>query len=204
MRALADNPHKNDFSRLLAELDSGHWAAELDAIKLHAQARGNNRAGEEFRKSLAATEEAAAALAPKPRRIVLVVRKDAPSAGVEIIAKAFHALKHGDLNADQRGRLMLKLADMKHAIENGQFAKALRTDSEPQSARSLAAKLKEVREHLDAHAEASHIAEAERLLADAKKMIANPESMSMGDHAALTIQLDDLRYKIESHSHDQG
>jgi hypothetical protein len=73
--------------------------------------------------------------------------------------------------------------------------------AQPRTPRGLAAQLKEIKGHLDQHAEASHLAEAERLLASAQRMLADPERMSMGDHAALSILLEDLRHKIQRNRH---
>jgi hypothetical protein len=191
----------SQFDKLLDELDKIRARRE-EARELCDMASGNNAAGREFRKSLAATTEELTALAPKPRRTVFFVRKDEPPAAAETIAKAFAMLQHGDLRPDQRGELMLRLS----GLADGVLAKAMPSGAErsaPHSARDLMARLKEIKGHLDQHAEASHLAEAERLLASAQKMIANPESMSMGDHAALSIQLDDLRHKIGSKSDAQ-
>jgi hypothetical protein len=199
--AIAMNPI-SEFDKLCAELGVEMRRQEW-ANGLMARARGFGATGE-FRKALSDLADMHAALPPK-RRSVMFVRKDAfakPSAGAEVIAKAFHTLRHGDLNADQRGRLMLALGNVADRV----FAKAMPSGAErvePQSARALAARLKEIQGHLDQHAEASHIAEAERLLADAQRTLANPESMSMGDHAALSIQLDDLRHKIGRNSDAQ-
>jgi hypothetical protein len=186
------------FDKLLDELDAIR-ARRAEARELSDMASGNNAAGREFQKSLAAINGELTALAPKPRRTVLVVRKDAPepTAGAETIAKAFNLLQHGDLSPAERGQLMLSLSGLTDRV----LAKAMPSGAEraaPHSARDLSARLKEIKDHLDSHAEASHLAEAERLLDSAQKMIANPESMSMGDHAALSIQLDDLRHKIGS------
>ena len=200
MGALADYP-TSEFDKLCAELRAidrrQRWAADLTA-----RARGDGSRGQ-FRKALSDLEEMHGALPPK-RRTVILKGAPEPTAGAEVIAKAFHALKHGDLNADQRGRLMVALGNLTDRVV---FAKAMPSGAErsaPHSARDVTARLKEIKDHLDSHAEASHLAEAERLLASAQEMIANPESMSMGDHAALSIQLDDLRHKIGSNRHVQG
>jgi hypothetical protein len=186
----------SQFDKLLDELDAIR-AGRAEARELSDMVSGNNAAGREFRKSLAAINEELTALAPKPRPTVILKGAPQPTAGAETIAKAFAMLQHGDLRPDQRGELMLRLS----GIADGVLAKAMPSGakrSAPHSARDLTARLEEIKGHLDQHAEASHLAEAERLLASAQKMIANPESMSMGDHAALSIQLDDLRHKIGS------
>jgi hypothetical protein len=183
------------FDKLLDELDAIRDRRE-EARALTARARGDGSRGQ-FRKSLSALEDMQKALPPK-RRTVFLKGAPAPTAGAETIAKAFAMLQHGDLRPDQRGELMLRLSGLTDRV----LAKAMPSGAEraaPHSARDLTARLKEIKGHLDQHAEASHLAEAERLLASAQKMIANPESMSMGDHAALSIQLDDLRHKIGSH-----
>jgi hypothetical protein len=184
------------FDKLLDELDAIR-AGRAEARELIDMASGNTKAGREFRKSLYAMNEELSVLAPKPRRTIIVARKDEPTDGAATIAKAFSLLQHGDLSPAERGQLMLSLSGLTDRV----LAKAMPSGAEraaPHSARDLMARLKQIKDHLDSHAEASQIAEAERLLADAQKMIANPESMSMGDHAALSIQLDDLRHKIGS------
>jgi hypothetical protein len=191
----------SQFDKLLDELDKIRARRE-EARELSDMASGNTAAGREFRKSLAAVTEELTALAPKPRRTIIIARKDQPAAGAETIAKAFSLLQHGDLSPAERGQLMLSLS----GLADGVLAKAMPSGAvraAPHSARDVTARLKEIKDHLDSHAEASHLAEAERLLASAQKMIANPESMSMGDHAALSIQLDDLRHKIGSKSDAQ-
>jgi len=63
------------------------------------------------------------------------------------------------------------------------FAKAMQSGAEPAappSARDLAARLKEIGGHLDSHAEASHLAEAERLLADAQRTLAKSRENEHG------------------------
>jgi hypothetical protein len=189
------------FDKLCAELH-GIMRRQEEARELTARARGDGSRGQ-FRKALSDLEEMRSALPPL-RRTVILKGAPEPTAGAEVIAKAFHTLKHGDLNADQRGRLMLALGNLADRVV---FAKAMPSGPEraaPHSARDLTARLKEIKGHLDQHAEASHLAEAERLLASAQHMLANPEKMSMGDHAALRIQLDDLHQKIKEKSHAQG
>jgi hypothetical protein len=65
------------FDKLCDELDAIRARRE-EARELSDMASGNNAAGREFRKSLAATTEELTALAPKPRRTVFFVRKDEP------------------------------------------------------------------------------------------------------------------------------
>jgi hypothetical protein len=188
------------FDKLLDELDAIRARRE-EARELTARARGDGSRGQ-FRKALSDLDDMHKALPPK-RRTVILKGAPEPTAGAEVIAKAFAMLQRGDLRPDQRGELMLRLS----SLADGVLAKAMPSGTEraaPHSARDLMARLKEIKGHLDSHAEASHLAEAERLLASAQKMIANPESMSMGDHAALSIQLDDLRHKIGSKSDAQG
>ena len=203
-----DNPHVNEFEKLLKELDSGHWVAELDAIRLHAQARGDTRAGTEFRKSLAEMNETFAALTSPKRRNVVFVRKDAlsqPDDGAEVIAKAFNLLQHGDLNADERGRLLLALGNVADGVAARQatFAKALPTAKQladpavrRRTAAQVAADLEKVEHALKGAAAHSHMKAASDLMDEARRMLAS-DDMSLGDHALLFLKLGDLRSKIE-------
>jgi hypothetical protein len=199
----------NEFEKLIAELDAYERFRD-ERRELHAMATGNTPVGRQFRKAMS---DAVEALAPK-RRTVIFMRKDtwanAPAIG-ETIAKAFAALNSEHITPSQRGVLMLKLSELADSVaaQGAPFAKALRPDATrrqrpddddeelPQSPRSLASRLKEIEAHLDRHAENTHFAEAEKLMASAQKMLEWPESMSMGDHACLRIQLDGLRQKVQ-------
>jgi hypothetical protein len=142
-----------------------------------------------------------------PRRVVIVRRAPSPA---DRVKTAFDMLAGGDISPRQRIAMTAALAGLNSAPAQP-LLKALPShedpsaapaaSDEPHSPRGLAARLKEIQGHLDRHAEASHIAEAERLLASAQRMLANPERMSMGDHAALSISLSDLRHKIQRSRH---
>jgi hypothetical protein len=206
---------ETSFEKLLAEIDQGvidipvaDFMPELQAIKLHAAAAGNTKAGTEFRKSLGAMAETCAGLTPKPPRTVIFMRKDAlsrPSAGAEVIAKAFHTLQHGNLNADQRGRLMLALGNVADGVSARQatFSKALPTPKQladpnvrRRTAAQVAADLEKVEHSLKGAAAHSHMKAATDLIDEARRMLAS-DDMSMGDHAILALKLGDLRSKME-------
>jgi hypothetical protein len=121
----AENPI-SEFDKLVAELAGirrrQKWAGELTA-----RARGDGSRGQ-FRKALSDLDDMYKTLPPK-RRTVILKGAPEPIAGAEVIAKAFHALKHGDLNADQKGRLMLALGNLAEGVAARQatFSKALPT-----------------------------------------------------------------------------
>jgi hypothetical protein len=182
----------DEFEKLLAEVDQGvidipvaDFMPELHAIRLHAQATGNTKTGTEFRKSLAYVAETFAALTPKPPRTVIFMRMDAlsqPTAGAEVIAKAFNLLQHGNLNAHQRGLLMISLGNLADRVAAVPFAKALPTArqlADPnvrrRTAAQVAADLEKVEHALKGAAAHSHMKAATDLIDEARRMLASDE-----------------------------
>jgi hypothetical protein len=93
---------------------------------------------------------------------------------LSVIAKAFHALKHGELNADQRGRLMLALGNLTDRVAAIPFAKALPTArqlADPnvrrRTAAQVAADLEKVEHALKGAAAHSHMKAATDLIDEA-------------------------------------
>jgi hypothetical protein len=116
----------------------------------------------------------------------LIIMKTSPSAGL-IMAKALDALRGDRLNADQRGRLMLAVANV---------------DPTPirQAGRNAIAQLGAVERQLAAGATASHLEAATVLVRSAQAILASGK-MTAGDHAALSLALNMLREKIEGGVH---
>jgi hypothetical protein len=179
----------SQFDKLLDELDAIRQG-RADARELIARARGDTKTGVEFRKSLAAITDELTVLAPKPRRTIIVARKDAPSAGAETVAKAFSLLQHGDLNADQRGRLMLSLGNLAEGVAARQatFAKA----------HPMIGHIDNVIARLDA-AHADNYAEiAAPFLEDAEELLASGK-LTQADHSRLTVHLRLIKDRIKDH-----
>src|SRR6185437_1235842 len=90
-----------------------------DMAAMAAEARSDTPAGQSFVKALGELDRVYRATAVKP----IVIRKDAlakrPSHG-DTIAKAFHLLEHGNMTAEQRGRMMIALSDLNDRV----FAKS--------------------------------------------------------------------------------
>jgi hypothetical protein len=195
----------SEFDKLCAEL-AGIKRRQEWANGLAARARGFGPSGE-FRKALSDLEDMHSALPPK-RRSVMFVRKDAlsqPSAGAEVIAKAFSLLRGGDLTPAQRGQLMLSLSGLADGVAARQatFSKALPTArqlADPnvrrRTAAQVAADLEKVEHALKGAAAHSHMKAATDLIDEARRMLAS-DDMAMSDHALLSIKLGDLRSKIE-------
>jgi hypothetical protein len=141
---------------------------------------------------------AARKTARNPRPIV--ARIERKSAVAETIAKAFALLNRGDLTAQQRGTLMLRLSELRDrvAAAPAPLAKALSdSDGDPrQTQRTVLRKLRELEGHLDGAVGDSHLESVTDLLETATALL-NSGGLSGGDHAALAVALDDLRHKIE-------
>jgi hypothetical protein len=138
----------------------------------------------------------------KPRPILARVARKSGIA--ETISKAF-ALIHGDnLTAGQRGKLMLTLSDLRNRVDAlpEHFSKALSSlDGDPLQAQpTVLRKLKELEDKLDDAAAASQLESATELVDAASALLASGK-LSGSDHAALSIQLDSLRQKVERKSH---
>jgi hypothetical protein len=123
--------------------------------------------------------------------------------GAEVIAKTFHALKHGALNADQRGRLILALGNLSDRVAAIPFAKAIPTPRQladanvrRRTAAQAAAELEKVEYALKGAAAHSHMKAATDLIDEARRMLAS-DDMSMSDHALMSIKRGDSRSKIE-------
>jgi hypothetical protein len=138
----------------------------------------------------------------KPRPVV--ARIDRKSAVAEIISKAFGMLNGGDLTAQQRGTLMLRLSELRDRVNATlpPLAKALSVaDGDPRRAqRTVLRRLRELEEHLDGAAGDTHLARAAELVETATALL-NSGSLSGGDHTSLAIALDDLRHRVERKSH---
>jgi hypothetical protein len=197
----AENPI-SEFDKLVAELAGirrrQKWAGELTA-----RARGDGSRGQ-FRKALSDLDDVYKALPPK-RRTVILKGAPEPTAGAEVIAKAFHTLKHGDLNADQQGRLMLALGDLtdRVAARQATFSKAIPTPrrrADPnvrrRTAAQVAADFEKVEHSLKGAAAHSHMKAATDLIDEAKRMLAS-DDMALSDHAILSLKLGDLQSKME-------
>jgi hypothetical protein len=172
----------SEFDKLvatLAALDRRYkWARELTA-----RARGDGHRGE-FRKALSALEDMHKALPPK-RRTVILKGAPEPSADAEVIAKAFHTLQHGNLNADQRGRLMLALGNLTDRVV---FAKA----------HPMIGHIDSVIARLDAAHADNHAEIAEPFLEDAEDLLASGK-LTQADHARLTTHLLLIKDRIKDH-----
>jgi hypothetical protein len=170
------------FDKLLDELDAIRDRRE-EARELTARARGDGSSGQ-FRKALSDLDEMHKALPPK-RRMVFLKGAAEPTAGAETIAKAFNLLQHGDLSADQRGRLMLSLGNLTDRVV---FAKA----------HPMIGHIDNVIARLDAAHADKHAEIAGPFLEDAEELLASGK-LTQSDHSRLTMHLRLIKDRIKDH-----
>jgi hypothetical protein len=175
------------FDKLLDELDAIR-DRRAEARALTARARGDGSRGQ-FTKALSALEDMRAALPPK-RHTVILKSAPEPSAGAEVIAKAFNLLQHGDLRPDQRGELMLRLSALADGVAARQatFAKA----------HPMIGHIDNVIARLDAAHADKHAEIAGPFLEDAEELLASGK-LTQSDHSRLTMHLRLIKDRIKDH-----
>jgi hypothetical protein len=158
---------------------------------LMAQASGNTPSGRQFAKALSELDATYRAQCLRP---VIVDRRalaESPRPE-ETISKAFHALQHDPgLSAAERGSLMLGLARLTDHVE---FAKA---------AHPMIGNIDEIRTKLDRALAEGHAGNAEPIIREALKLIANG-GIAPQDHARLSLLLGEIRSKLSEVSDAQG
>jgi hypothetical protein len=120
------------------------------------------------------------------RKVPIFVAKPESSVG-EFLAKAFDSLSSDRLNADQRGRLMLAIAN---------------ADSAPirRAGRNAIAQLSAVERQLAAGATASHLDAAAKLVSEVKAILASGK-LTDGEHAQLSLAINMIKDKLEGVLH---
>lgn len=170
--------HAEDLSEGLRAVDRKRVQQEVGA--LNARAKGHTPAGREFTKSLSALDDMYGAMKAKP---IVIKKADLPGHGAETIRKAFDALQHGDLTAEQRGALMLKLSDLNDRV----FAKA----DHP-----MLARITDIQAALDRALADGKAGDAEGVIREALALIRRGK-LTQPEYNHLTLLISEIRSKLE-------
>ncbi len=174
--------------RYAEEIADGLRAADRrrvdhDVTALTGRAKGDTPAGRQFSKALGTLASMTKALRSRP---IVIKKAEIPGHGRQVVAKALDALRSGDLNAEERGQLMIKL----NALAERVFAKA-------ETAHPAVDRLDALQAKLDAALASGQSGAAEGLIRDALKLIRRG-SLTGPEHAHLSLLINELRSKLEA------